>query len=104
MRIKIADKHYLNSDAQCYWISQEVEVKKGRNKGNLTEKRVSGYYRLLTELLANFAEAKVRSADAETMTELKQAVKDTEKVIREMTESLKHFNKELKIKDGEIPL
>lgn len=104
MRIKIADKHYLNSDAQCYWISQEVEVKKGNNKGNLTEKRVSGYYRQLTELFANFAEAKIRSSDAETITELKQAVKDTEKVIREMTDSLKHLDKGLEIKDKEMPL
>lgn len=104
MKIKIADGYYLNSDAQCYWISREVEVKKGKNAGNVTEKRVSGYYRHLTELLANFAEAKVRGADATTMCELKQAVKDTEKVVGEMTESLKHLNKGLDIKEEDMPL
>lgn len=43
MRIKIGERHWLNSDAFCYWITCEYEIREGRNAGKTAERRVSGY-------------------------------------------------------------
>lgn len=53
MKLQIGDRIYLNSDSQCYWLTQEVKVKKGKSAGKFTEKRITGYFRNLTDLLSD---------------------------------------------------
>lgn len=104
MKIQIGERIYLNSDSQCYWITQEKEVKRGNNVGKLTEKRITGYFRNLTDLLSDIPERKIRECDAETMKELKGVVSSTESLVREIIDKLSHLNKELEIDEDTFPM
>ena len=95
MKIQIGDRIYLNSDSQSYWITQEKEVKRGNNAGKFTEKRITGYFRNLTDLLSDIPERKIRECDAETIEELKDVVSRTECLVREIVDKLSHLNKEI---------
>lgn len=104
MKIQIGERIYLNSDSQCYWITQEKEVKRGNNAGKLTEKRITGYFRNLTDLLSDIPERKIRECDAETIKELKDVVSSTESLVREIVDKLSRFNKELEIDEDTFPM
>ena len=95
MKIQIGDRIYLNSDSQSYWITQEVEIKKGKNAGKFTEKHITGYFRNITDLLSDIPERKIRECDAETIEELKDVVSRTECLVREIVDKLSHLNKEI---------
>ena len=104
MKIQIGERIYLNSDSQCYWITQEKEVKRGSNAGRLTEKRITGYFRNITDLLSDIPERKIRECDAETMKELKDIVSRTESLVREIIDKLSHLNKELEFNEDDVPI
>lgn len=103
MKIQIGDRIYLNSDSQSYWITQEVEIKKGKNAGKFTEKRITGYFRNITDLLSDIPERKIRECDAETIEELKDVV-STECLVREIVDKLSHLNKEIEIEEDAFPM
>lgn len=103
MRIRIGDHIILNSDSQSYWITQEVMVKKGKTAGSYTEKRITGYYRNLTDVLADIPERKLRECDAESMQELKDVVARSEDLVREIVDKLSHLNKELELDEENVP-
>lgn len=104
MKIQIGERIYLNSDSQSYWITQEVEIKKGKNAGKFTEKRITGYFRNLTYLLSDIPERKIRECDAETMKELKDIVSRTESLVREIIDKLSHLDKEIEIDEDTFPM
>lgn len=104
MKIQIGERIYPNSDSQCYWITQEKEVKRGNNAGKLTEKRITGYFRNLTDLLSDIPERKIRECDAETMKELKGVVSSTESLVREIIDKLSHLDKEIEIDEDAFPM
>lgn len=104
MKIQIGERIYLNSDSQCYWITQEKEVKRGSNAGRLTEKRITGYFRNLTDLLSDIPERKLRECDAETIKELKDVVRSTESLVREIIDKLSYLNKKLEIDEDDVPI
>lgn len=104
MKIQIGERIYLNSDSQCYWITQEKEVKRGSNAGRLTEKRITGYFRNITDLLSDIPDRKIRECDAETMKELKDIVSRTESLVREIIDKLSHLNKELEFNEDDVPI
>ena len=104
MKIQIGDRIYLNSDSQSYWITQEKEVKRGNNAGKFTEKRITGYFRNLTDLLSDIPERKIRECDAETIEELKDVVSRTESLVREIIDKLSHLNKEIEIDEDDVPI
>lgn len=104
MKIQIGDRIYLNSDSQSYWITQEVEIKKGKNAGKFTEKRITGYFRNITDLLSDIPERKIRECDAETIEELKDVVSRTECLVREIVDKLSHLNKEIEIEEDAFPM
>ena len=104
MKIRIGEGIYLNSDSQCYWITQEKEVKRGNNAGKLTEKRITGYFRNLTDLLSDIPERKIRECDAETIEKLKDVVSSTESLVREIIDKLSHLDKEIEIDEDTFPM
>ena len=103
MKIQIGERIYLNSDSQCYWITQEKEVKRGSNAGRLTEKRITGYFRNLTDLLSDIPERKIRECDAKDLDELKTLVSRVESLVREIIEKLSKFDK-AEIRDDDFPM
>ena len=81
MKIRLGEKHWLNSDSQCYWISLDVKIENGHNKGSVVERRVSGWTRTFEEAVDSFIEAHIRTAEiddysslVETINELKRTV------------------------------
>jgi hypothetical protein len=81
MKIKLDDKHYLNSDGLCYWISIEVRS----NTDKLSYRRVSGYQPTYQRAVESYidryvtgSEAQSLKALAEDIDKLKQTVEDWE--------------------------
>lgn len=75
MKIQLDDKHYLNSDPYCYWITCMVKSK----DGNPYEKRVSGYAATFSDAVSSYIEKAV-----------KQSVSEDIRLLRDEIESLKH--------------
>lgn len=82
MRIKLDEKHWLNSDPQCYWITKVVTVKEGKNAGSTYERRCSGYVATFAEVVDSFIECKIRESKIESFTELKKAISSIKKEVR----------------------
>ena len=82
MRIKLDDKHWLNSDPQCYWITKEVKIKSGKDAGNITEKRVSGYTATFEQAVDSFIERKIKAAEIGNFKELVEVVNGLKKEVR----------------------
>lgn len=72
MRIKLDDKHYLNSDAYQYWISVELKSETGK----LYDRVVSGYYRNPQDVIDSYIDRKVGNSEAESIAELFEEVKE----------------------------
>lgn len=70
MRIKLDDKHWLNSDSQCYWITREVKITKGKGAGSTVERRVSGYTATFAQAVDTFIEKKIKTAEIGDFSEL----------------------------------
>ena len=85
MKIQVG-KYTLNSDSYCMWITEEREINKGKNKGNVRNKRMSGYARTFRFLLNSFVSKKVMGSDAESLEDLlkllEQIMADIEEVNR----------------------
>ena len=79
MRIKLDEKHYLNSDPFCYWISCEVKSEK-TNKAY--DKRVSGYCNTLEHAVHSYIDRQIMSSEAETLKELAEEVKKLKKTVK----------------------
>lgn len=82
MRIKLDDKHYLNSDKYCYWITVEVVMTKGKRVGQVDDRLVSGYARTFNEAIDSFLEYAVRESDATTLKELSKTIRDLKAQIK----------------------
>jgi hypothetical protein len=70
MRIKLDDKHWLNCDSQCYWITREVKITKGKGAGSTVERRVSGYTATFAQAVDTFIEKKIKTAEIGDFSEL----------------------------------
>lgn len=77
MKIKLDDKHYINSDSQCYWIS--VEVKPENSKPY--EKNVSGYCRTFNEAVNSFIESHIRCAEVDDFKSLVETIDDLKRTV-----------------------
>lgn len=86
MKIKIKDGTYLNSDAQCYWISKERENKK---TGKTEERRFTGYFGRIDQLLDDYFEQHIRDSKNSSLTALRKDVAAIKKEIREIAEEIK---------------
>ena len=74
IKIKICEKYWLNSDAFCYWITEEYIVEKGKGAGNIAEKRCSGYVGSFQQAIDSFIERKIKGAEISDLTALVKAV------------------------------
>lgn len=74
MRIKVG-KYTLCSDPYSLWIEEEHIVKKGKNKGEVTNTRVAGYSPTFETLISSFTANKVMDSDAGNLKELLSLLK-----------------------------
>lgn len=82
MKIKIGDKYYLNSDQYCYWITEECEIKEGKNAGNIAVRRVSGYTPTFEQCVDSFIEKGIGGAEIERISKLVKVVNDLKTEVR----------------------
>ena len=82
MKIKLGEKHYMNSDAFCYWITCEYVIEKGNNAGNTAERRVSGYTATFEEAVDSFIERHIKGAEISEFSELVKTVNDLNAEVR----------------------
>lgn len=74
MKIEVG-QYTLYSDSMSMWITEKVEKKKGKNAGELEERRVAGYSTSLKNLLESFRRTKVDGCEAESLEELLEALR-----------------------------
>lgn len=63
MEIKLDDKHYLNSDQYCYWITCKYEIKNDKGEKTIVSRRVSGYRPTFAQAVESFIEKKIGGAE-----------------------------------------
>ena len=80
MRIKLDEKHYLNSDPYCYWISCEVKSENAKKKSY--DKRVSGYCSTLEDAVHTYIDRQIPSSEAETLKGLTEDIKKLKKTVK----------------------
>lgn len=78
MKIKLDDKHYLNSDRFCCWITCEYTAKNGKT----AERTVSGYYRTFEQCVENYIDKSILSATAENITQLRAEISKLKKTVK----------------------
>ena len=82
MRIKLDDKHWLNSDQYCYWVTEEYEVKKGKRAGSIDERLVSGYRPTFASVVDSFIEKKIGGAEINDMKALVEIIGKLKKEVQ----------------------
>lgn len=82
MKIRLGTKYWLNSDPQCYWITQDVKIKEGKNAGNIVERRCSGYTATFEQCVDSFIERKIKQAEIASYSKLVKEINALKKEIR----------------------
>ena len=81
MKIALDEKHYLNSDQYCYWITCDVTYKGKDGNEKTVERRVSGYTRTFSDAVESYIENRIRTSEAAKIVELKDEVKKLKKTV-----------------------
>lgn len=87
MRIKLDEKHYLNSDPYCYWISCEVKSENAKKK--VYDKRVSGYCTTLESAVHSYINRHIMSSEVKSLKELEEEVRKLKKTVKGWKVTLK---------------
>lgn len=78
MKIRLGTKYWLNSDPQCYWITQDIKNK----NGNTSERLCSGYTATLEQCVDTFIDKQIRQAEIVRYSELKKLITELKKEVR----------------------
>ena len=78
MKIKLDEKHTLNSDGLCYWITADVIAKNGRHY----ERRISGYTATFYQCVENYIEKKFSSSESTDIMQLKNELEELKQEVR----------------------
>jgi hypothetical protein len=82
MRIRLDEKHWLNSDKFCYWITEEYKIEEGKNAGNIAERRCSGYTPTFEQCVDSFIDRHVRGSEIGDFTKLVRMLRELKKTVR----------------------
>lgn len=87
MKIALDNKHFLNSDAYCYWITCLVTRTDKDGNQKTSERRVSGYMDTFNGAVNSYIERKIRSSEAAEIEQLNNEVEELKQEVRgwEMT-------------------
>lgn len=83
-------KYIIKSDSQSMWIEEKYKGKSRDGREIDQTRRVSGYVRTFTELLASFAERKVRESTATEIKEMLQTFAECERDIKTLIDGWKN--------------
>lgn len=79
MKIKLDDKHYLNSDQWSYWITCKTKGDKAKKS---YERRVSGYCTTFVGAVESFIDDRIATSTATSVTALKKDIVKLKKEVR----------------------
>lgn len=82
MRIKLDDKHYLNSDQYCFWITAEYTAERKNGTVYTAERRCSGYTRTFSECVDSFIEKTIGGSEIKRFTDLAKEVEKLKKTVK----------------------
>lgn len=77
MKIKLDDKHWLNSDRYSYWITSLVDSEKKKY-----ERRVSGYQPTFGQAVESYIDYMVNESQATSLNKLKQDIQKLKAEVR----------------------
>lgn len=86
MKIKLDEKHYLNSDKYCCYITCLCKTESGKT----AERRVSGYYTTFEQCVESYINQKVLGSTAGSMTALKADIVKLKKEVRGWKDKVAH--------------
>ena len=78
MKIKLDNKHTLNSDGLCYWITADIASKNGKHY----ERRISGYAATFYQCVESYIEKKIGSSEATDIVQLKNELEELKEEVR----------------------
>lgn len=81
MKIYLGNNYYLNSDTQCFWITQEYEAKRKNGNTYLNQRVVSGYHRNFRDAIISCVENRIRSLEVTELLTLAESVENLKKDI-----------------------
>ncbi len=83
MKIALDEKHFLNSDQYCYWISCLVtSTNKQTGEEKTVERRVSGYARTFSDAVTSCVENRIRTSESAEICDLKREVEQLRKTVQ----------------------
>ena len=87
INIKLDEKHRVISDSRQYILEEKMITTTGKNKGEVYYKPL-GYYRKVCGLLKAYKDMELRNSNCETMLELLELAKSTDKRIEKIMEGI----------------
>ena len=82
MKIALDEKHWLNSDKYCYWITALVTPGEKSKKKTPYEIRVSGYARTFEDAVESYLNKEIRRSEAESLQSLRQDIQKIKEEVR----------------------
>lgn len=82
MKIKLDEKHFLNSDPYCYWITCLVEPSEKSRKKKPYEVRVSGYLPTFEQAVESYIDGRINSSMATNLSKLKEDIRKLKDEVR----------------------
>lgn len=84
MKIKLDDKHWLNSDRYSYWITALVEPEEDKNgkRKKPYERRVSGYLPTFGQAVESFIDYFVNESQAKSINKLSADIRKLKAEVR----------------------
>lgn len=80
MKIPLSNGYVLRSDPMNFWITKLMQNENG--KGKEYERVVSGYFRTIPELLADFSERRIGESEAESIKELAKDINKLKRLVK----------------------
>lgn len=101
MKIKLDDKHFLNTDAHCCYISCLVTPKDGSKKPY--EIRIGGFHRKLEDTIDSFVDGRIRMAGSEvdTLRKLSKEIKQIKADLKKWKINLDHIVEKMEENENE---
>ena len=82
MRVKLDEKHFLNSDTYCYWVTEIVEPSEKSRTQKSYERRASGYSGTFEQAIDSYIDRKIRSLEIEEFHALAKEIGALKKEVR----------------------
>lgn len=85
MKIALDEKHFLNSDRFCYWLTV---IKETKANGKTYEQIYGGYHKTIPQVLKNYLRTSIKNSEAQSLMQLEKEIERIEKKIDTFLEEI----------------